>query len=700
MTSYRLGVDIGGTFTDLALYNPASSTMAIHKLLTTPEDPAAGVLTGIRELLAMNEIPVDRVDQLAHGTTLVTNAVIERKGGRTGLITTAGFRDVLNIGIENRYDQYDMRLRLPEPMVPRDLQMEVTERLRYDGSVVTPLEREEVLRIAEELVERRGAVAIAVCLLHSYANPVHEQQIKALLAETYPDVYVSVSAEVLPFMKEYDRWTTTTMNAFTQPMVDHYLNELERGLAELGFQGRFTIMTSNGGTVTTETARAFPVRLLESGPAAGALMTSRLGQELGLPNLLSYDMGGTTAKGALVLGGQPTKKYEMEVARAHEYKEGSGFTVKIPVIDMIEIGTGGGSIAHVDERGVLRVGPRSAGAAPGPACYGRGGELPTMTDADLVLGYLDPDFFLGGRMKLDKAAAEQAIMARLGSQLDLELTRVAWGIHETVNENVAQAFRLHASEHGRDYRQFAMVGFGGSGPVHALRIARILRIPQVILPVGAGVMSAFGLLMSPLSFETVRSSLVAVPQLNDNALSARFRPLIEEASSFLHRAGVAERDVTIRRRVDMRYKGQGYEIEVMLPDTEGRPTSILELPNLFAREYERIFSHSFVDGTLEITNFKVEAVGPAPSMEGGYSLGDAPAGAKALKGKRRAYFPEAGGYVDAPVYDRYALKPGERVEGPAMIEERESTCVVGVGDAVTLDENHHLIAEVSAGRSA
>jgi N-methylhydantoinase A len=323
-----------------------------------------------------------------------------------------------------------------------------------------------------------------------------------------------------------------------------------------------------------------------------------------------------------------------------------------------------------------------------------------MTDADLVLGYLDPDFFLGGRMKLDKAAAEQAIMAKVGSQLDLELTRVSWGIHETVNENVAQAFRLHASEHGRDYRQFAMVGFGGSGPVHALRIARILRIPQVILPVGAGVMSAFGLLMSPLSFETVRSSLVSVPQLNDKALSAQFRPLIEEASAFLHRAGVAPKDVTIRRRVDMRYKGQGYEIEVMLPDSEGRPTSILELPNLFAREYERIFSHSFVDGTLEITNFKVEAVGPAPSMEGGYSLGDAPAGAKALKGKRQAYFPEAGGYVDAPVYDRYALQVGERVEGPAMIEERESTCVVGVGDAVTVDEHHNLIAEVAAGRSA
>jgi len=693
--SYRLGVDIGGTFTDLAVVDERDGRMSIHKLLTTPDDPARAVLNGISELLAAQEIPIDQVNLLSHGTTLITNALIERKGGRTAMLATAGFADVLDIGIENKYDLYDLRLVYPPPLVPRELQREVAERVLYDGTVEQPLDLAQVRKTVRELVQDLGAEAIAVCLLHAYLNPVHEQQIKALCQQEFPGVYVSLSSEVLPFMREYERWTTTAINSFSQPLADVYLSRLEQGLASLGYGGHFTIMTSNGGTVTTDTARRFPVRLLESGPAAGVLMASHQSLAMQRPNLLSFDMGGTTAKGALVIEHQPLKKYELEVARTHEYKRGSGFPARIPVIDMIEIGIGGGSIAHIDVRGVIKVGPLSAGAMPGPACYGQGGTEATNTDADLVLGYLDPRFFLGGRMALDQSAAERAILATIGKPLDVDVTRAAWGIHQTVNESVAQAFRLHASERGHDLRGFGMMAFGGSGPVHAARIARILGIREVILPMGAGVMSAVGLLVSPLSFETVRSKPVLVSEISEEDFTAGFAPLVSEASAFLHEAGVAEQDVFIRRRLDMRYQGQGYEIEVVLPDTPERKIPKSAVTALFQDAYERIFTTIFDPAQAEIVNWKVEAVGPSPESGGAFHLVEAAAAADARKGTRRAYFPELDGYVDCPVYDRYALAPESTIQGPALIEERESTCVIGAKDVVRVDAQHNLIIELT-----
>lgn len=691
---YRIGVDIGGTFTDFALSNATGGRMAIHKRLTTPHDPSEAVLAGVATLVAENGIDIGAIADIVHGTTLVTNAVIERRGAVTGMLVTAGFGDIMDMGPERRYDLFDLRIKYPPPLVPRRLRIEVAERVRYDGSVEQPLD-EAGVRAAAQQFRDMGVEAIAVCFLHAYANPAHEERAAAILREAAPDLTVSASADVFPNMREFERWTTTTVNAFTQPMFDRYVKRLEDGLANSGFGGRLYIMGSSGGTLTTDAARRYPVRALESGPAAGALMSAHHGRSLKLPNLLSFDMGGTTAKGALVKDGQAVKKYFMEVARVHEFRQGSGLPVRIPVIDMIEIGAGGGSIAEVDERGLLRVGPRSAGAMPGPACYAQGGTRPTLTDANLVLGYLDANFFLGGKMKLDKPAAEKAIAENVGKPLRLETLRAAWGIHDIICEDVARAFRIHATERGFDYRNSSMVAFGGSGPLHALSVARKLKIPRVILPVGAGVMSALGLLVSPLAFEVARSRRIHVADIDANDFAQTFATLQNEASGYLKRAGVADKDIKIVRHLDMRYQGQGHEIEITLPENNDVASIFADLTELYGRAYEKTYGLR-LDEPTEIVNWKVEAVGPTPALAEGHG-GSASGGAdKALKGTREAYDPTKGGLAAWPVYDRYALAPGAVVKGPALIEEHESTCVIGAGDSVTVDAHFNLIAELSA----
>ncbi len=690
---YRIGVDIGGTFTDFALSNATGGRMAIHKRLTTPHDPSEAVLAGVATLVAENGIDIGAIADIVHGTTLVTNAVIERRGAVTGMLVTAGFGDIMDMGPERRYDLFELRIKYPPPLVPRRLRVEVAERVRYDGSVEQPLD-EAGVRAAAQQFRDMGVEAIAVCFLHAYANPAHEERAAAILREAAPDLTVSASADVFPNMREFERWTTTTVNAFTQPMFDRYVKRLEDGLAQSGFGGRLYIMGSSGGTLTTDAARRYPVRALESGPAAGALMSAHHGRSLKLPNLLSFDMGGTTAKGALVKDGQAVKKYFMEVARVHEFRQGSGLPVRIPVIDMIEIGAGGGSIAEVDERGLLRVGPRSAGAMPGPACYAQGGTRPTLTDANLVLGYLDANFFLGGKMKLDKPAAEKAIAENVGKPLKLETLRAAWGIHDIICEDVARAFRIHATERGFDYRNSSMVAFGGSGPLHALSVARKLKIPRVVLPVGAGVMSALGLLVSPLAFEVARSRRIHVADIDAKDFAQTFATLQDEASGYLKRAGVADKDIKIVRHLDMRYQGQGHEIEITLPESNDVASIFADLGELYGRAYEKTYGLR-LDEPTEIVNWKVEAVGPTPSLAEGH--GDAAAGGadKALKGTREAYDPTKGGLAAWPVYDRYALAPGAIVKGPALIEEHESTCVIGAGDSVTVDAHFNLIAELS-----
>ena len=689
--TFRLGIDIGGTFTDFALFDERGSEIAVAKRLTTPADPSVAVIEGTAALLRREGVPMAEVESIAHGTTLVTNAVIERRGAKTGMLVTAGFRDILDMGLEQRYDLFDLRLTWPEPLVPRRLRREVPERVGHDGRVVTPLDPESTRAAVRDLVESASIDALAICFLHSYANPVHEDAAGELVRSEFPDLHVSRSAEVFGNMREYERWTTATMNAFTQPMFDRYVERLEHRLAELGFGGRLYVMTSSGASIVPETARRFPVRALESGPAAGALMSAHLGRKLGFPDLLSFDMGGTTAKGALVRGFTALKQYDLEVGRVHEFKRGSGLPVKLPVIDMIEIGSGGGSLARVDERGLIRVGPQSAGADPGPACYARGGTRPTLTDADVVLGYLDPEFFLGGEMRLDADAARAAIEEHVAKPAGLDPIRAAWGVHEIANEDVARAFRIHASERGFDYRRSSMVAFGGSGPVHALAIARKLRIPRVIFPIGAGVMSALGLLVSPLGFEVSRSRRVYVADLDAASFEGFIAPLVEEASGFLHRAGIVDPRISVR--LDMRYQGQGYEIEVTLPDGEsgvGYADSFPRLDELFRARYAEIFAETFLDEPLEIVSWKVEAAGEESALDYGSVVDHA--GARE-KRPRSVWFGDA--FVECDVLDRYALEPGTTIEGPAVIEERESTCVLGPGDRATVDAHLNLVAELA-----
>jgi N-methylhydantoinase A len=691
---YRLGVDIGGTFTDFALFDARGAKMSVHKRLTTPHDPSEAVTEGIDVLLQRDGVAIADVSDVVHGTTLVTNAVIERNGAVTGMLATAGFSDILDMGFERRYDLFDLRVKYPPPLVPRRLRLEVAERVRFDGSVETALD-EAAVKVAAKRFQELGVAAVAVCFLHAYANPAHEARAAEILREAAPDLFVSASADVFPNMREFERWTTTTVNAFTQPMFDRYLERLESGLAARGFRGRLYIMASSGGTLTASTARRFPVRALESGPAAGVLMSAYHGRSLDLPNLLSFDMGGTTAKGALVRGGTPIKRYSMEVARVHEFRQGSGLTIRIPAMDMIEIGAGGGSIAEIDDRGLLRVGPRSAGADPGPACYGRGGTRPTLTDANLVLGYLDAGFFLGGAMALDRTAAEAAIRDSVAKPLGLETLRAAWGVHDIVSEDVARAFRIHASERGFDYRSGSMVAFGGSGPLHALGIARKLKIPRVVFPVGAGVMSALGLLISPLSFEMARSRRIHVADIDAADFAATVAALETEATSYLLSAGVARGDIRLKRRLDMRYQGQGHEIEVTLPDAADASALFADLGELFDRAYEAAYTLR-LDEPAEIVNWKVEAAGPAPHLGDGYSLSGPAGAAKPLKGARLAYDSEAKRMTEWPVYDRYALSPGATVEGPALIEERESTCVIGSGQTATVDAHFNLVVELAS----
>ena len=639
--SYRLGVDIGGTFTDFALFDEARGEMFIHKQLTTPDDPSRAVLEGCQHLLARQGVDIADLESIAHGTTLVTNSVIERRGARVGMLVSEGFRDVLDMARETRYDLFDLRLEFPEPLVPRHLRHEVAERVKFDGAVETALDEAAVRAAIAELADQ-GIEALAICFLHSYANPAHENAARQVAERDFPELYISTSADIFSNMREFERWTTATINAYTQPLFDRYLQRLADGLAAAGFSGRLLVMTSSGGMLTPEAARRYPVRVLESGPAAGALMSAFHGRALEIPALLSFDMGGTTAKGALVNNFQPLKQYDVEIARLHDFKRGSGLPVKVPVIDMVEIGSGGGSLAEVDERGLIRVGPRSAGADPGPACYGKGGSAAALTDAKLVLGYLDADYFLGGDMKLDAAAAEAAIEENVANPLGVSVARAAWGMHEIINEDVARAFRIHASERGFDYRGAAMVAFGGSGPAHAMAVARKLKIARVVFPAGAGVMSAFGLLVSPLAYELAGPALIE------------------------------ERESTC-------VIGPGDRV-------------FDRLPELFRQTYAATFSSSTLDEPLEIVTWKVEAVGPEVGLSDGFKLAGSADSGDARKLSRKAYFADA--YHDCPVYERTLLAPDMEVAGPALIEERESTCVIGPGDRVRVDARRNLIAEL------
>ncbi|HLT18775.1 MAG TPA: hydantoinase/oxoprolinase family protein, partial [Thermomicrobiales bacterium] len=593
-------------------------------------------------------------------------------------------------------DLYDIFLELPEPLVPRRLRIELDERVLSDGEVLKPVDPAVVRALAEQLVAQ-GIEAVAVALLHSYRNPEHERQVEAILNEFAPDLIVSTSSDVVPEIREYERTSTTIANVYVRPVVTRYLGRLEESLAALGFEGSLFIMLASGGICTVETARKYPIRLIESGPAAGAIAAAEYGRRIGMENLLSFDMGGTTAKACIIDGGQPLTTSDFEVSRVYRFKKGSGLPVKVPVIEMIEIGAGGGSIAWIDSLGLLKVGPESAGAMPGPVCYGQGGTRPTVTDADLVLGYLDPGYFLGGKMTLDIAAAKEAIMEQVAEPLGLDLLSAAWGIHQVVNENMAGAARIHAIERGKDPRAYPVFAFGGAGPVHAFNVARILRSPRLVVPLGAGVTSTVGFLAAPLAFDFVRTYYGRLDRLDWDHVNGLFDEMEAEGRQILTAAGVPESNISVRRFAEMRYVGQGHEIDVDMPDGRLAADDIPELVRRFEAEYRRLYERGAGDNPVEALSWRVIVSGPRPDLPLEQMRGDgdfARLVPDAQKGERRVYLPEDGKLVGVPVYDRYRLGPGARFAGPAIVEERESTVVIGRNARAEIDDFLNLIIDL------
>jgi N-methylhydantoinase A len=681
----RAGVDIGGTFTDLCIVD-GDSVVAVDKTLTTPHDPSEAVESVLaRGLSAIGRSFAD-LKLVVHGTTLVTNAIIERRGSPTALLTTQGFRDVIEIGRERRYELYDLMVELPQPLVPRHLRFDVPERIVADGTVETELDVDHVRRLASELDEA-GIAAVAISFLHSFTNPAHERLARDAVLAVAPEMRISLSSEVVPELREYERTSTTVANVYVQALIDHYLDDLQVRLRRAGFGGQLYVMLSSGGIASVETAARFPVRLLESGPAAGALAAATYGRLHERNDLLSFDMGGTTAKLCVIEDGAPLVADNFEVDRVYRLQRGSGIPIKMPVVDMIEIGVGGGSIAHVNSLGLLKVGPRSAGANPGPVCYGLGGTEPTVTDADLVLGYFNPDYFLAGRMRLDVEAARAAIDRKLCADLGLSIEEAAWGIHTIVNENMANAARVHAVERGKDPADLPLFAFGGAGPAHAAGVAAALGSTTLVAPMAAGVMSAIGFLTSPLAFDFVRSWPCRVDQLDTAYAEALLTEMEAQGTAMLTESGLSMDNVTHARYADMRYLGQGHELRVTLSGPELADGAALV--EEFEREYRHLYGREGPDVPVEVVNWRVVSSGPRPTLE----LTPASHGAdtEAVKGRRLAYFPSAGGYVETPVYDRYALRAGARFEGPGIVEERESTFVVAPGQTVAVAGDLSLI---------
>ncbi|MEO1200970.1 MAG: hydantoinase/oxoprolinase family protein [Pseudomonadota bacterium] len=653
--SYRIGADIGGTFTDLVLVDDQGHVKALGKVLSTPAEPDRGVVTGVIETAEKASVPPGEIGHMVHGTTLFTNALIERKGARTALITTRGFRDAIEIAREHRYDMYDLMIGRPDPIAPRDLRFEVTERLLADGSVLIPLEEDEVRALAKALAAK-GVEAIAVCLLHSYRNAAHEARIGEILAEELPDIPVALSSDVVPEIREYDRTSTTLCNVYVQGIARSYLGRLKTKLSDLGMSGGLYVMQSHGGICDVDTAERYPIRLVESGPAAGALAAARYGAMTGMSDILSFDMGGTTAKACLIVDGEPLIAPEFEVDRQYRFAKGSGLPVKVSVIEMIEIGAGGGSIARIDGLERLAVGPQSAGADPGPVCYGQGGTQPTVTDADLVLGYLDPAFFLGGSMALDVDGAKRTIEDTVGKPRGIGAIEAAWGIHRQVNEMMASAARIHAIERGQTISRFPMFAFGGAGPVHAYRVAEILRLPKVVYPLGAGVMSAVGFLSAPLGFDYIRSLPGALDEMDWDAVNTLYTEMEHEGRSHLEGG-----DITAQRAADVSYRRQGYELRVPVPNGPLSEASVPAIREAFEAAYGAIYGHTMPDAPIDVLSWRATVSGAKPPL----GLPEAKTEtADPLKGTRQAYMPEADGFTDVPVYDRYALKPGAALEGP------------------------------------
>ncbi|MGZ8211142.1 MAG: hydantoinase/oxoprolinase family protein [Burkholderiales bacterium] len=689
MSGLSLAIDIGATFTDIVVYDPGASRHYIYKEYTTPDDPARGVLTGVKALLERDRIAAPSIKRVVHATTLFTNALIERKGAKCGLITTEGFRDVLGIQTERKYELYDIFIEVPRPLIPRTRCREVPERIASSGEIEIPLDIDAVSREADTLA-RDGVESLAFMFLHSYVNPAHEQAALEAVRRRHPQLHLTASFEVSPEIREYERASTTVANAYIKPLAQRYLDRLVSQIQGLGIDAPFLLMLSNGGLTDVAEAKRTPIQLLESGPAAGVLAATYFGGESGVEKQLAFDMGGTTAKASLVDHGQPVISYRFEAAREKRFTEGSGLPIKTSTIELIEIGAGGGSIAHVDELGLLKVGPESAGAMPGAACYGRGGTQPTVTDADLLLGYLNPDFFLGGTIRIDPKAATAAF-SELSRRTGMSVIDLAWGIHDIVNENMASAARVHIASRGRDPRHYTLMATGGAGPVHAYHVARKINVRQAICPPAAGVGSAMGLLMAPARIDRVGSMVSLLDELDWKAFEEAYRALEADAAAVLSRAGADMSGYDVKRLADVRYFGQASEIVVGLPPGPYTAASRDAIAHAFEKLYRELFVRTPPHVAIQVVNLRVSVSAPVPG--GGMALRGSRSGTleEAQKGRRRVYFRDAGGFVESAVYDRYRLPVGAKFTGPAVVEEKESTFVVGPGAACEVHSSGSLV---------
>jgi N-methylhydantoinase A/oxoprolinase/acetone carboxylase beta subunit len=691
---YRLGCDIGGTFTDFVLLNDQTGELTINKCLTTPKDPSDAVEQGIRELEVKVPGFVEKMDEVIHGTTLVINSIIERKGARTGLITTKGFRDVLELGREIRYAPYDIFSEYPKPLVPRQYRLEVDERIRSDGTILKPLDPEEAKQVVRSLVSM-GVESIAVCLLNSFENPAHELMIKEIIEKEAPPVSISISYHVLPQIREYERTSTTVTNAYVKPLTGSYLAKLSGRLESIGCKGKLFIMLSSGGITSVDTAAQYPVRIIESGPTAAVIAGQYYGKMFNLPDMFCFDMGGTTAKSCLIQRGVAGVVPTFEVGRVQRFMKGSGLTIQVPVVDLMEIGAGGGSIAKASKLGTLQVGPESSSADPGPICYARGGQDPCVTDADLLLGYLDENYFLGGEMKLDKEAARRGVMEKIAKPLGVTFIQAIWGIHDLINETMAAAAKTHIAEKGGNPKIVTVAAFGGAGPVHAYGLAKKLGAPRLIVPPNAGVGSALGFFTAPRAFDLVRSHKVSLADANFIEIEKIFRELEADGEKTLKKAGKDEA-VRFERSLDMRFVGQGSETNVPLAERDFTRLKRDGIRKRFDQIYEKLYGRTYPDSVVEFINFKVRASLPerlfkfSKLEKKGQSL------KAAVKGRRPAYSGIAKDFIPYTVYDRYKLFPNAKFKGPAIIEEKESTLIVGEDTTVAVDEYGFLWVDLRA----
>jgi N-methylhydantoinase A len=693
--TWRLGFDIGGTFTDFALQHVETGAVLAGKCLTTPEDPARGVFAGLTALLSQVGIGLSDVVQAVHGTTLGANLVIERKGAKTCLVTTHGFRDILEIQRQLRYNINDFFLDKHPPLIPRDQVFEVRERVLADGVEHVPLDEAEVDAVLRRCAEQ-GIESLAIAFLHSYANPAHEERVGKLTHAVLSGIPVSLSSSVSPQYREYERTNTTVVNAYITPRFARYLDAIQTGLTERGFGRRLYVMQNNGGIAGVEIIVRFPVRSLDSGPTAGAILAAHIATMVGERDLIAFDMGGTTAKACLIENGRPVRTDRLEIDMV-AMRPGSGLPISVPSADLVEIGAGGGSIARVD-RGILRVGPESAGSDPGPACYGLGGAEPTVTDADLVLGYLDAGYFLGGARRLDLDAARRAIHDRIAKPLGVGLVDAAWGVHQLVTVNMEAAIRVVSIGRGKDPRQLACVTFGGAGPVHGARLARQLGIRRMVVPFAAGVGSAIGLLIADARFDVARTLVVRLDRAPWDRVNQLFDEMEQEGMAHLRESGL-QGEWRVRRSAEVRYLGQGHELDVELPSG---PLTAAQLPGI-ERAHAEVYAAHYgyaepLGKPIEATNWKLEMLCVSPKVDlapRASQSGLAPA----RKGARPAYVAEGGGFVDCPVYDRYRLGPDAELIGPAIVEERETTVILLPNDRGSVDRYGNLIVELAAGRA-